>query len=99
MQTETCESTESQRPNVGRRNHEVTHLRDQFCLPAFKMSVLLGRITGLQVISPTLIRRKEEIPFSYENGPELEEPSSALVVNIFLCNRLVAHHFQRNTLN
>lgn len=77
-------STESQMLNSARSDFEVTHLPDHFSVPAFKISLLLSRITGLQVISPDLIGRESEIPFSYENEPELDEASGALVVNIYV---------------
>ena len=70
--------------NPTRTSFEVTHFRDHFFVPAFKISLLLSRITGLQVISPDLIGRESEIPFSFENEPELDEASGALVVNIYV---------------
>ena len=75
-------STESQMLNPTRTSFEVTHLRDHFFVPAFKISLLLSWISGLQVISPDLIGRESEIPFSFENEPEMDEASGALVVNI-----------------
>ena len=47
----------------------------------FRISLLLNKISGLQVTSPDLKGRESEIPFSQENEIDLDEASTALLVN------------------
>ena len=82
MDVKVSQDVEPEVHNIGTWNYEVTHLQDQFYLPVFKISRRLSKISGHQVISRDLIKREYEIPFSYDNEPELDEASGALVVNI-----------------
>ena len=82
MEVKVSQEVEPEIQNIGTWNYEVAHLQDQFYLPVFKISRRLSKISGHQVISHDLINRESEIPFSYDNEPELDEASGALVVYI-----------------
>ena len=61
-------------------NREITQLADHLYLPAFKINKKLEKITGLQITSPDLRMRENEIPFPSEKEISLEEASADLLV-------------------
>ena len=50
-------------------------------MPVFRISLLLNKVSGMQVTSPDLKGRESEIPFSQEKEFDLDEASTALLVN------------------